>query len=381
MMFKFFIAFLYFLLLKNVLGNKFRNLKILTQKAQANCEILSNLVSIDKVGDEKYNLILTLTTADTCKLSCHLLSDNPKSALISSRLKDFYFASRHYNILVFEGLTQFTSYKYECFAENTQQSPKSYAIQFPKNKITKIATFGDWSICEDGKKSYNWIAKNIVQKNYDALVTLGDYGYDLHDDNGKVGNAFLEWITPIASYLPFMVSAGNHEFYKGDYHQYKKRFTMPKQAESENVYFSFDINDVHFISVASDIPLVNYKGDSFRKTFIKWFQDDVKNSKKKWKVVYMHRPIYCSWTSEPRCSSQGPVLRELFENLFFEQKIDLVIGGHLHCYERMYPIYKNEPDMGAVSADGSLYSNPKFPTYVICGSTGNVEGHCPQCKS
>ena len=51
----------------------------------------------------------------------------------------------------------------------------------------------------------------------------------------------------------------------------------------------------------------------------------------------MHRPIYCSWENE-RCNGETHKLREFFEDLFVGS-IDLVVAGHLHNYERTYPMF------------------------------------------
>ena len=33
----------------------------------------------------------------------------------------------------------------------------------------------------------------------------------MHQDGGQVGDAFMNQIQPIAAYLPYMTSVGNHE--------------------------------------------------------------------------------------------------------------------------------------------------------------------------
>ncbi len=41
---------------------------------------------------------------------------------------------------------------------------------------------------------------------HDAVVFLGDQGYDLHNQQGKVGNDFLRFAKPVTSAIPFQVS-------------------------------------------------------------------------------------------------------------------------------------------------------------------------------
>jgi hypothetical protein len=348
------------------------------------CDLVTHMLAVDNVQNNQYSLIVTLATDKSCNIVCQM--DNKE---IEIRMIDRYqFSNRQYHIFNFNNLKQFQKYVYKCgeFSQITsfmKTTGSTFTITFPKNSksLTKIATFGDWSRCEDGIEAYNFLSKNILAKNYDALVTLGDYAYNLTTENGEVGNDFLQWISPITSYLPFMVTAGNHEFKDGDFLHYINRFNMPQKSENKNLFFSFDINNIHFISIPSELALHNYKGKDFIEKFKMWFNEDAKKSTQKWKIVYMHRPIYCSWMDKPRCSSEGKKLRKLFEPLFVENKIDLVIGGHLHCYERSLPVYQGKVDIQSVNTDQNSYKNPNYPVYVICGSAGNREGHCPKCNS
>ena len=46
---------------------------------------------------------------------------------------------------------------------------------------------------------------------YDAILHIGDFAYDMDQDNGRVGDEFMRNIEPIAAYLPYMTCPGNHE--------------------------------------------------------------------------------------------------------------------------------------------------------------------------
>ena len=46
---------------------------------------------------------------------------------------------------------------------------------------------------------------------YDAVLHIGDFAYDLHDDDGKVGDEFMRMVEPVAGRVPYMVTPGNHE--------------------------------------------------------------------------------------------------------------------------------------------------------------------------
>jgi len=72
-------------------------------------------------------------------------------------------------------------------------------------------------------------------------------------------------------------------------------------------------------------------------------------------------------------------MRNLYEEIIYKAKVDFVLAGHVHAYERLYPIYNGTADMDSVNTNGTIYINPKYPTYVVCGTGGNVEGYY-NCK-
>jgi hypothetical protein len=66
-----------------------------------------------------------------------------------------------------------------------------------------LLAFGDWSVSEYGEASKKLIKKYLNQ--IDGIMYLGDLAYDLQDENGQIGNLFLEFITDISSKVPFQV--------------------------------------------------------------------------------------------------------------------------------------------------------------------------------
>lgn len=343
-----------------------------------NCSIRSQIISVDSINDIKstYDLLVSASTKDQCNMTCEL-----EDKIHGKAVESYEFSDRNYYFYKFENLIQFREYQYTCYITNNNlrpDNPEFSSILFPKSEsITKIAAFGDWSICEDGKKTHKFLSDNYI--NYDALVMLGDLAYNLFTDAGKVGNDFLEFIAPITKKLPFQTVSGNHENFN-NYSDFINRFNMPMKKQNNNLYFSFDINNSHFVAVPSDFPLDEEKMPLAEiAKFLEWLETDLSKTTKKWKIVYMHRPLYCSWNA-PRCTIEAVKIRNFYEKIFMKYKIDLIIQGHLHNYERMFPIFNGKIDEDSISNDRNTYTNPKYPTYLICGSAGNEEGHTPNCK-
>ena len=57
----------------------------------------------------------------------------------------------------------------------------------------------------------------------------------------------------------------------------------------------------------------------------------------------------------------------MIEDVVFQNGVDIVIGAHLHNYERTYPVYQE-------SAVQTNYSSPSAPVYAVVGTGGNKEG-------
>lgn len=59
------------------------------------------------------------------------------------------------------------------------------------------------------------------------------------------------------------------------------------------------------------------------------------------------------------------------ETVFYENGVDVIIQGHEHSYERLWPVYN-----GTVIARN--YTNPKAPVHIISGAAGcnEADGLC-----
>ena len=68
-------------------------------------------------------------------------------------------------------------------------------------------------------------------------------------------------------------------------------------------------------------------------------------------------------------------MRDLYEELFHKYGVDIVLAGHTHAYERMYPIYKSMVDKNSIKKNLNVYDNPIYPTHLVCGTGGNIEDY------
>ena len=52
-----------------------------------------------------------------------------------------------------------------------------------------------------------------------------------------------------------------------------------------------------------------------------------------------------------------------YEPLFYQNRVDFVVNGHVHAYERTHPMFNYQKDNCG-------------PVYLTVGDGGNVEGPC-----
>lgn len=125
-----------------------------------------------------------------------------------------FFHRQYYHFLKFANLNNFEKYNFICNPPNTElikfltiQNKTQIVtgnVQFPKhNTVTNVITFGDWSKTDDGIFTKNYIQSKT--ETTDAIVFLGDQGYDLYQQEGEIGNDFLYFTKQITSSIPYQV--------------------------------------------------------------------------------------------------------------------------------------------------------------------------------
>lgn len=73
----------------------------------------------------------------------------------------------------------------------------------------------------------------------------------------------------------------------------------------------------------------------------------------------------------------------MFTKLSHDHGVDLYLSGHVHIYQRFYPLLgpkEHAPhakpvavDKVSVSKDGHTYTNPQYMTTIVAGSPGDQE--------
>jgi hypothetical protein len=217
-----------------------------------------------------------------------------------------------------------------------------------KNKGKSIFNFvavGDWDCTSETEDTVD----NILDQDPELVLALGDFSYSGDAD------CWFDLIEPIADKTKIVM--GNHE----DEDDYMDYFGLEKQ------YYSFNEKNVHFLALSTE---TSFDEDSEQYAFAK--QDLEKYSKDPfidWIIVFYHQYIYGSGSGLP----EEKDFRETYHPLFDKYKVDLALQGHLHVYERTYPISFNDDDKDEPIVQDSapnIYKNPKGTIFLTVGTGG-----------
>ena len=138
-----------------------------------------------------------------------------------------------------------------------------------------------------------------------------------------------------------------------------------------NLYYSWIYGGIYFLSYSTEH---NFSIGSVQYEFI---SNDLKKHANdtdiKWRILYGHRPIYCSSDDYYDCQQNGPYhIEPIFEPLLKEYNFDLYFAGHLHNYERTYSVY-NFTDI-TINENENIYMKPNHTINVVIGMAGDNEG-------
>ena len=246
----------------------------------------------------------------------------------------------------------------------------------------RVAMFGDLS-----SATYNHhtdtvipLLRNLTKTNeLDFVIHIGDIAYNLDDDCGNIGDAFMIDVESIGSRIPYIFGPGNHEQEKWElesYAHYNNRYhgqqILGKNSGSDSVrFYSVNQKMVHFSILDSD-PFV----EVFRTTRVlrmkQWLVKDLQQVNRAvtpWVVVLLHRAMYCTKSLDAECNSESEAIRNVIEEIILSNHVDVVMSGHTHHYERTHPVARG---ITSYSRYESVYTNPEATIHIQSGIAGGV---------
>lgn len=251
------------------------------------------------------------------------------------------------------GLTPGQRYSYEVGDGDSWSEPRSFVTAPLNPGKFSFLVFGDSQSVDYG------VWRTTVQQAYQANPEAAFFTNvgDLVD----VGQDYAEWeawfaaASEVIDKIPAMPLTGNHESYTPE-----RRFSVPAfftaqfklpgngPEELRGQVYSFDYGDVHFVMLDSQegeqrrfVPEMLEKQKS-------WLSENLAATNRKWKVVFIHRPIY---GNKPNGINEN--IRQTFAPVFDQQQVDLVFTAHDHVLARTVPLFGDEA--AQVPVRGTVY--------------------------
>ncbi|MEZ6183736.1 MAG: metallophosphoesterase [Planctomycetota bacterium] len=196
------------------------------------------------------------------------------------------------------------------------------------------------------------VARAMTAEDADVYLHLGDIIYP----NGGAGDGFRHYQERFFDFYEDMLETraiwpapGNHDALAA-FGPFKEAFYLPNDQDpvQGELYYSFVWGDVKFVVLETTllhrIPLGSH---------MDWFRRELQTPER-WKVVLAHHPLYSAGSH-----GNDPILQMAIEQILEDNRVDIVLGGHEHNYERI-------KQQRRASNDPSY----KGPTYFVSGGGG-----------
>jgi hypothetical protein len=253
--------------------------------------------------------------------------------------------------------------------------------------VVRIAAFGDCGRNDSGYQTQtlsayqNYLSTNSIEAPH-AWILLGDNAYTNGTDAEYTNQFFNPYKNNIMKNHLLYPAPGNHDYYTGGAttlsNPYYTHFSMPTNAECGGVasgteaYYSFDIGDVHVLSLDSygqDASASNKRIYDTTGAMVTWIKQDLAANTKKWVIAYWHHPPYTMGSHNSDSESDLVSIRQRFITILERYGVDMIICGHSHDYERSYLLkgyYGNEASFNA-------------STHAVSNSSGKWDGTSNSC--
>jgi len=346
---------------------------------QRDCHVTQKFVTLGDFfssrGDESsYFIISAVNVGNGCKSGDVVLRiiDSSGSKLLKllptettyEREQRNYKATGYYFHIPREyGLPLYYWYIETPHAITTTTRMPSGGSRNPEN-VAKWIVVADMNVSEKSKPLFDKLY-TLHSEDYDGLIHIGDFAYDIDNRDGMVGDEYFEEASHASgNRIPYIVSPGNHENYdKGRMFNYRFKMSGGGKPDKRGAnYFSYTYKGVHFVTINWDYLFSDKMEhqDDWKEVF-DWLKDDLKEARNSpnvnFIVFYSHRPFYCQHVED--CNNFF-ILRP-FEALLRKYKTDLIMTAHVHIYSRLK--YNN---------DFQIFNTPQEggPLMIVNGAAG-----------
>ena len=227
-------------------------------------------------------------------------------------------------------------------------------------------------------------------KKTDFVMLLGDNAYPNGTDSEYQGNFFNMYQQQFLKNNVLWPVPGNHEYYASSRTDknipYYQMFSLPKNGEAGGVvsgheeYYSFDYGNVHVIALDSDgIEDNQYRLSDTLSPQVVWLKKDLAANRQPWTIVMFHHPPFTKNSHDSDAELELVLIRQFLTPILDRYKVDLVLSGHSHIYERSKPMKGNtgfsntfSDALHAFSTSSGRYDNSQNSCAYVNKSGGTI---------
>ena len=196
--------------------------------------------------------------------------------------------------------------------------------------------------------SFTFVAIGDTQSQADVVKRVADLAY-MHRPNLVVhagdlvstGTVKADWtghffpsMQPLIGRVPFMPVLGNHEQDAQHYYDY---MDLPQPE----MYYSFKFGNAEFFMIDGNRNLLEGSDQ------LEWLEGALDQSSATWKFAVLHQPPYTSDSDDYgdtylTTSTRGDTNVQNIIALLEKYEVDICFSGHVHDYERTFPILDGE---------------------------------------
>lgn len=206
---------------------------------------------------------------------------------------------------------------------------ESRAFQSRMPAAEQPCRFSAWADSQGGWPTFNRIAALMAARAPHFSVGVGDLVNDGSDP--AAWRSFLAATTSLAARVPVVPVVGNHD-YDGFYNTLRPRHYLDLFRPSGTTWFAWSCGSARFaaIDLNAEFPL----GVSVASPQHAWLMNEVRSpawTGAAWRILLVHQP---PWSRSWAGYGGDEAVRAIVEPLVGTHRLDLVIAGHSHAYER-----------------------------------------------
>lgn len=208
------------------------------------------------------------------------------------------------------------------------------ALPLRPNSV-RFAVIGDSGTGDEAQYTLaNEMVKVQQATDFGFVVMVGDNLYGGHSPSDYEKKFEVPYKLLLNKGVQFYASLGNHD------NPNEVSYT-PFNMNGKR-YYSFTKGNAEFFVLDS-----NYMDPGQ----LSWLKDELQKSNAEWRIAYFHHPLYSSGKKH----GSDTDLRAVLEPMFIKYKVNLVLSGHDHIYERITP--QNNIAYFVMGSSGKLRSN------------------------